>query len=168
MFSAAQHVSDTHESQQDTRISEFGEARRVYRGVFAAGDQYLYSDDDVEIGYQAVGNATVLIYRVKAATTGGQTSVQQEREQGNVNIQIWDGTAVMSPGVRYIVGSAAVATAAPTTGPSTIINNTEVGQVLATIGLGPTLDRFYEMRLVVHQAGGSSVHGYLFQVIKRQ
>ena len=165
MFSAAQHVSDTHESQQDTRISAL-EVRRVYRGVFTAGDQCLYSDDDVEIGYQAGGNATVLIYRVKATTTGGHTSLKKERESNSFDIQIWDGTAAMSPGVGYTVGSRDGPTAAPILGPLTTINTSEVGQVLATIGLGPTLDRFYEVRLIVHQAGGTGVYGYLFQVSK--
>ena len=169
MFSASQQVADTHENTQDGRIAtlEASLIPTTFRGVFADGVHYLYSDEHVDIGYEGAGNAVVLIYRVKQTTSGGHTSVEKEREQGNINIQIWDGTAQQTTGTLLSFGSAASPTTEPTTAPQTVINKTQVGQVFATLGLGPTLDRYYEVRLIVHQAGGSTTYGYMLQVYKR-
>lgn len=169
MFSASQQVADTHENTQDSRITtlEGSLIPSTFRGVFADGVHYLYSDEHVDIGYEGGGNAVVLIYRVKEVTNGGHSSVEKEREQGNINIQIWDGTAQQTTGTLLSFGSAASPTTEPTTAPQTVINKTQVGQVFATLGLGPTLDRYYEVRLIVHQAGGSTTFAYLFQVYKR-
>lgn len=169
MFSASQHVADTHENTQDSRITtlEASLVPHAFRGVFADGVHYLYADDHVDIGYQASGNSVVLIYRVKQTTNGGHTSVEKEREQGKINIQIWDGTAQQPTATLLMFGSNAAPTSIPEIAPQTVINKTQVGQVFAILGLGPTLDRYYEVRLIVHQAGGSTTYGYLLQVYKR-
>lgn len=169
MFSAAQQVAVTHENTQDGRIAtlEGSLIPSSFRGVFADGIHYLYSDEHVDIGYEAAGNAIVLVYRVKEVTNGGHSFVSKELEGVAVSIQTWDGTAQQTTGTLLSFGSAASPTTEPTTAPQTVINKTQIGQFFASLGLGPTLDRYYEVRLIVHQAGGSTTYGYLLQVYKR-
>lgn len=143
----------------------------TFRGTFSAdGDFYLYEDTEIRIGYQQVGDWVILIYSPKVDTSGGHTSFEKEREAGDggkIVFQSWDGTAVMTAGVLYSVGSDAAANVPPATAPSTTINRTKIGEVVANIGLGPTLDRFYEIKVIVHQASAAGVYSYLFQVVKR-
>ena len=141
----------------------------IFRGTFNAnGDFYLYEDNDIRIGYQQAGDAVILIYSPKADTQGGHTSFEKEREvgPGKLVYQAWDGTATQTAGQLYAVGSDAAANVPPTTAPSNIINRTQIGEVVSVIGLGTTLDRFYEMKIIVHQASAGT-YSYLWQVIKR-
>lgn len=146
----------------------------TFRGTFSAnGDFYLYEDAEIRIGYQQSGDTIILIYSPKADTAGGHTSFEKERESGGgggggkIVFQAWDGTAVMTAGVLYMVGSAAAADVPPTNSPANTINRTKIGEVVANIALGPTLKLFYEMKIIVHQASAAGVYSYLFQVVKR-
>jgi hypothetical protein len=142
----------------------------IYRGTFSSdGDFYLYEDNDVRIGYQQAGDAVILIYSPKADTVGGHTSFEKEREvgPGKLVYQAWDGTATQTAGTLYAVGSDASPTTPPTTAPSNVINRTQIGEVVAVIALGQALDRFYEIKVIVHQASAAGTYSYLWQVVKR-
>ena len=143
----------------------------IYRGTFSAdGDFYLYEDNDIRIGYQQASDAVILIYSPKVDTQGGHTSFEKERETGGgggkLVFQAWDGTATQTAGQLYVVGSDAGPTVGPTTAPNNVINRTLVGEVIANIGLGPTLDRIYEIKVIVHQATAGQ-YSYLWQVVKK-
>lgn len=166
-------------AQRNARDATEANAARVpglvphlFRGTFSAdGDFFLYEDQDIRIGYQQGGDALVLIYSPKLDTAGGHTSFEKEREAGSgggggkIVYQAWDGTATQNADQVYVVGSAAAANVAPTTAPSAVINRTTIGEIVANIGLGPTLDRFYEVKGVVHQATAGA-YSYLFKVVK--
>jgi len=141
----------------------------LFRGSFSAdGDFYLYEDTDIRIGYQQAGDAVILIYSPKADTQGGHTSFEKEREAGpgQLVFQAWDGTATQTAGQLYVVGSDAGPTVGPTTAPNNVINRTQIGEVVANIGLGPTLDRIYEIKVIVHQAT-AGLYSYLWEVVKK-
>jgi len=167
-------------AQRDYRDATDDNAARVpglvphlFRGTFASdGDFYLYEDPDVRIGYQQTGDIIILIYSPKSDIAGGHTSFEKERESGGngpgkIVFQAWDGTATQTAGQLYVVGSDADANVAPTTSPTNIINRTNIGEISATVALGPTLHLFYEIKAIVHQASAAGTYSFLFQVVKR-
>jgi len=168
-------------AQRDYRDATDNNAARVpglvphiFRGTFATnGDFYLYEDTDIRIGYQQTGDIIILIYSPKADTAGGHTSFEKERESGGgggggkIVFQAWDGTATQTAGQLYVVGSNAAANVEPTTSPTNVINRTLIGEITATVALGPTLHLFYDIKAIVHQASTAGTYSYLFQVVKK-
>ncbi len=177
MFAAAylaEGSADARDTAQDAFINQ--NTRKVFRiETPANGAHYPYQDADIHIGFIVNNNDISLIYKPMVDTAGGYTRVTiLTRAQDATRAELeyrdnWVGHGAQIAGNQYYVASAAAGGAPPLTPPKADlkINNSQNDEAHAIIGLGPTLDRLYEVQFISHPDTDNTTNRYLLQVYKR-
>jgi hypothetical protein len=168
MLSASHEVKRTRDAHADS-VPELDQTF-VFRGTLLAGDNFVFSDSEVQIGYTRLGTSVTTIFQSRSAVTGGYAD-KLIRKPGNhaSTLEIWSGTGAIPADTTLYFGSTDAANATPSSAGSIVVNLTNSPQtVKCRLGLGDALGPYYDVDIVIHEAATVGQYDYLMKVIKHE